>query len=181
VNYLNLNQSQFLKGSRFNSGSINTRLSNLAISQLMWLSQDYTQLSQFLGFRFQISTFSTSPKTQNMQKFDQDSHKTISIWRSINQPIKSKATKLTQDWVVKLEFAWIQGQTAIFKLKITKHKTKFRKEKRRKRKLSQNRASIFRSQTRHGILAIFTSPFFLSLIQTKTKRWRWMVNGMGWD
>jgi len=39
--------------------------------------------------------------------------------------MNSKVSKLTQDRVVKLEFfVWIQDQTTIFKLKITKHNTK---------------------------------------------------------
>jgi len=66
------NQSQFLKRSWFNSGSIPIQLSNSTVSQSVWISQNYTQLSQILGFRFQISPFSPSPKTQNMQEFDHD-------------------------------------------------------------------------------------------------------------
>jgi len=57
-----------------------------------------------------------------------------------------------------------------YNIQITKLQniTKLRKEKRKKRKLSQNRASIFRSQTRHGIFTIFASRSF-SLIYSKTK------------
>ena len=76
------------------------------ISQSVRLSQDFTKSSQILGLHYQISPFSSSPNTHNMQESDHFSYKAISIYDSIKQSNKFKSTKVNKARLGnKLEFA----------------------------------------------------------------------------
>jgi len=103
------------------------------VSQSPILFQDITQSSQILWFRylrFHLSILHQN--THNMQESDQVSHKTINFYNSIKQFNNSESIKWYQHKIKKLTNILYKSKIKTIKIiKSTKHKSKFREEKRK--------------------------------------------------